>query len=325
MSPGTAAVPRYRELETVRCHPYRTAWGVFGPDDEVGTLNLIAPDAVARAASLVQTGTAFSLNWRLDLPEPPILGRGRLRRTQKLLDEGANPGTDDVLDQFFTQGSTQWDALRHVGHPTYGYYNGRTFEDLDGPQGARLGIDHWARQGIAGRFVLADVARRRASRGEPIRPSERVEVAIDEIEEVLSDQRVAVQRGDVLLIRFGWIGWYMSLDEQGRAGLLDPLIFPAPGLSAAERTAEWLWDHGVAAVAADSPALEAMPFDKSAVETFLHYRLVVFLGMAIGELFALDALAEHAAETGQYDGLFMAAPLNLPGGSGSPANAVALV
>ncbi|HLY14389.1 MAG TPA: hypothetical protein VKR24_08560, partial [Candidatus Limnocylindrales bacterium] len=60
------------------------------------------------------------------------------------------------------------------------------------------------------------------------------------------------------------------------------------------------------------------------LDRFLHYRLITFLGMAIGELFALDGLAEDCAADGVYEGLFTAAPLNKQGGSGSTANALAL-
>ncbi len=67
-----------------------------------------------------------------------------------------------------------------------------------------------------------------------------------------------------------------------------------------------------------------MPFDRSSVEGFLHYRLVAFLGLAVGELFMLEALAEDCAATRVYEGLFVSAPLNMPGGAGSTANAIAI-
>lgn len=315
--------PRYQDLDPSRSRPHRSAWGIFGEDDEVGTINLLTPELVRDAVSLVRRGVAFPLSWRMDLPEPPLLGRERMRRTVKLLDEGPNPGTDDVFDNFCTQASTQWDALCHVGHPEYGYYNGRSFSDI-GENGHHDGIDQWARRGIVGRFVLADVERHRADRGLPLPCDERVPITADELDEVLAAEGVGLRLGDILLIRFGWISWYEGLDDRRRASLLDPVLFPAPGLSAEERTAEWLWDHGVSAVAVDCPALEAMPFDKSSVDTFLHYRLVVLLGMAIGELFDLDRLANDCAATGVYEGLFTSAPLHLPGGAGSPANALAI-
>ena len=316
-------LPRYHDLDTSRTAPHRSAWGIFGEGDEVGTVNLLTAESVRAAVPLVRRGVVFPLNWRMDLPEPPFLGRGRMRRTVKLLDEGPNPGTDDVFDNFYTQASTQWDALCHVGHPEFGYYNGWSFSDV-GENGHHDGIDQWARRGIVGRFVLADVARHRAGAGIPLRANERVPITVDELDTVLDAQGVGLRRSDVLLVRFGWISWYDGLDDRQRAALLDPFLFPTPGLAAEERTAEWLWDHGVSAIAADCPALEAMPFDKSSVDTFLHFRLVLLLGMAIGELFDLDRLAADCAATGVYEGFFTSAPLNVPGGAGSPANALAI-
>jgi hypothetical protein len=36
-------------------------WGRWGPDDELGTLNHISPDAVRHAATLVRKGKVISL------------------------------------------------------------------------------------------------------------------------------------------------------------------------------------------------------------------------------------------------------------------------
>jgi kynurenine formamidase len=318
---SVSRLPRYRDLPgPTASRPAGAAWGLFGESDEVGTLNLLTPDLVRRAASLVRWGTVFPLNWRMDLPAPPLLGRGAVRRVEKDL----GPGTDDYYDDFYPQASSQWDALRHVGHPTYGYYNGFPLEDPRDLGAPHLGIDQWAVRGIAGRFVLADVDRYRSLRGHPFRHGERAPVTVAELDGVLAAQQVTLDHGDILLLRFGWITWYGQLDVAQREMLSMARMFPAPGLAAEERTAEWLWDHAVAAVASDTPALEAMPFDRSSVEGFLHYRLVVFLGMAVGEMFDLDALADDCAANHVYEGLFVSAPLNYPGGSGSPANALAI-
>jgi kynurenine formamidase len=314
-------LPRYRDLPEGRGdRPPRSAWGVFGEADEVGTLNLLTPDTVRRAAALVSWGAVFPLSWRMDRPSPPLLGRSAARRVEKDLD----PGTDDYYDNYYPQASSQWDALRHVGHPEFGYYNGLPLDDADDLGAAHLGIEHWASRGIAGRFVLLDVERHRSLRGTPLRQDACVPVSVDELDEILAARRVTLQEGDILLLRFGWIAWYERLGRAERELLATKALFPTPGLAAGERTAEWLWDHGVAAVAADTPALEAMPFDRSTTDGFLHHRLVVFLGMAIGELFALDALADDCAANGVDIGLFVAAPMNAPGGSGSPANALAI-
>lgn len=318
----TAAIPKYRDLPRIGGDPDapRTAWGYFGPSDEVGAVNWQQPDVVRQATSLVRWGSVFPLNWKLTLPDPPLLGRSAMTHVTKDLD----PGTDDYYDGFYPQASSQWDALRHVGHRRYGNYNGLPLDDAVELGVPRLGIEQWAARGIVGRFVLLDVERHRAASGMPIRGDEAVAIEADELDRIVASNGVVLRRGDVLLLRFGWIRWYERLDRAQREWLAAQEMFPAPGLSPKESTAEWLWDHHVSAVASDSPALEVMPFDRTSVDGFLHYRLVTFLGLAIGELFALDALAEDCAATRVHEGLFVATPLNMPGGAGSPANAIAI-
>lgn len=41
--------------------PQASAWGLWGYDDELGTLNLLSPDVTKRAATLVQCGEVVSL------------------------------------------------------------------------------------------------------------------------------------------------------------------------------------------------------------------------------------------------------------------------
>jgi hypothetical protein len=56
----------------------------------------------------------------------------------------------------------------------------------------------------------------------------------------------------------------------------------------------------------------------------MHFRLIPLLGMPIGELWWLDDLAADCAEDGVYEFFFTSAPLNVPGGVGSPPNALAI-
>lgn len=313
--------PRFSDLPVSPQHPPGSAWGVFGDDDELGTVNLLGVEQALRGAALVRRGAVFPLNWNIELPSPALFGRSALRHRIIDLDP---VGTDDVYDGFYPQGSSQWDALAHVKHPTYGYYNGRSRADITGKPGSRNGIDHWARRGLVGRFVLADVARYRAALGRPFRSDEPEAIGPADLDGCLAWEGVSPEVGDILLIRFGWIGWYEQVDARTRAALAATELFSAAGLARDRLTAEWLWDRGFSGVAADNPALEVMPFDESSEEGYLHYRLIPLLGMAVGELFALDTLAADCAADLVYEGLFTSAPLNKVGGSGSPANALAV-
>jgi hypothetical protein len=54
-------VPNYDELASTQ--PPHSSWGVFGRDDELGTINLLTPQRVAAAARLVRTGERFNLDY----------------------------------------------------------------------------------------------------------------------------------------------------------------------------------------------------------------------------------------------------------------------
>lgn len=328
MSLPTQAFPRYQDLPVDLTKPARSTWGLFGENDQVGTLNLLTPERVVHAASLVHKGAVFPLNWEMEKPYPPILGRKPMRHTIIDLTPGTDDskwGTDDYYDQYWTQSSTQWDALSHMPHPEYGYYNGVQRADITGSEGSRNGIENWGRRGIAGRFVVADVARMYETQGRPIDASQRIEIPISDVQTALDAQGAKLAGGDILLIRMGWIHWYDNASMETRIAIskLGGPELQAPGLSAADSTLEWLWNNQVAAVACDVPALEAMPYTPT-VEGFLHFRIIPLLGMAVGEMFALDMLAADCARDGVWEGLFTAAPLNKLGGSGSPGNALAL-
>jgi hypothetical protein len=214
-------------------------------------------------------------------------------------------------------------------HPVYGHYNGVADEDH--------GIHHWARRGIVGRAVLADVARWRASVGQPIDPSSTA-IEIDDLMATLDSQGVEIEVGDILLIRTGWIDWYRGLGPEARIELAATPHTPACGLQRGVASARALWDLHISAVAADNPALEVMPFgfgnrDEAqfwkddpgrAAETMLHFSLLGLLGIPIGEFFDLDALARDCAEDGRYACLLTSAPLNLTAGVASPPNALAV-
>jgi kynurenine formamidase len=309
--------PSYSELTSGASRVNGSAWGLWGDDDEIGALNDVTPAHVAAAAALVQRGAVFSLNWDLELPSPGLFSRGPLRYV--LRDDGF--GMDDHYDNLFPQCSSQWDALSHFSHPEHGYYGGRGPAELKRPL-CKNGIHNLARRGIASRFVLADVARCREADRRPIDHAAGEALPITEVEAALAAQGTAAAPGDILLIRFGWTSWYESLGQGHRDALAEGRDFLAAGLEPGEATVRWLWDSGIVAVASDNPALEACPFDP--VGRNLHSHLIALLGIPIGEMWDLSALAADCANDGRYTGLLTAAPLNVRGGVGSTANALAL-
>lgn len=62
----TRAYPKFSELPLEHDHPPYSAWGLWGQDDELGTLNHLTPERVVSAAREVKTGVRFGLNWALE-------------------------------------------------------------------------------------------------------------------------------------------------------------------------------------------------------------------------------------------------------------------
>ena len=115
---------------------------------------------------------------------------------------------------------------------------------------------------------------------------------------------------------------YEELDGQERTELATRGRPGSPGLSG-EDVPAFLWDHRIAAVAADNLTVEAArPGGGAGLP--LHEALIARLGMPLGELWRLGPLAADCAGDGVFEALITSAPLNVAGGAGSPANALAL-
>lgn len=303
----------YGDLPLVGETGERHAWGVFGDHDEFGTLNRITAAHVRDAARLVEEGRVINVNLPVDQPGSLADERAPYRHHVDI----HRFGRDDKLDDFYPQGSTQWDGLRHIRFREHGYFGGRQEDDLDAS--GVLGIDRWTERGVVGRGVLLDVARFAHDTGCPWAVDDSLPITPQMLDATAAHQGVEVRAGDIVMVRTGWLGWYLTLDDGARRNVGSARTMRCPGLESSRETTAWLWDHGVAAVATDNVAVESLPVDRD--RGFLHHRLVALLGMILGELWHLDPLSADCAADGRYEGLLTSAPLALPRAAGAPANA----
>jgi kynurenine formamidase len=317
---ATRAVPLFAELPIDPTAPPGSSWGVFGETDELGTLNFIGVEQVRAASELVRSGRVFALNWDVALPEPPFFMRHPPRHT--LFEKFDGVVLDDWLDSFYLQGSTQWDGLRHYSDAAYGWYGGATHREVSATGPGRLGIEHFAQRGIVARGVLLDVPRALERDGVQLDPFDFYPIDANLLARVASEQGAELRQGDVILVRTGWIEAYEQLGQQERENLAAAGRPGSPGLFGDELPA-FLWDHGIAAVAADNPALEAGRHGTGS-DLSLHKNLLARLGMPLGELWVLGPLAADCADDQIYEFFLTSAPLNVGGGAGSPANALAV-
>ena len=327
-------VPSYAELLQRTDGPAGSSWGVFGADDELGMLNFLTPEATLGAARLVRTGRTFNLDYPINAFVPSIAGT-RPATAHHLFANNPNH-RDDWLDSFYLQSTSQVDGLRHIRAPQHGFYNGVGDDQvsLAWPDRPALGVQLLAEKAIAARAVLLDAKRHFETRGEEWRLDRPRPLTPDDLDAIASAQGVEIRPGDIVLLHVGWARWWLGAGDEERRGRTG-----TPGLAQSFDMLEWIWDHRIALFAADNSGLEGSPKlpdsglflpDDPAPERGpnhnggLHRHLIPLLGLIIGELWDLDALAADCAADGRYEFFLTCSPLNVVGGVGAPPNAIAI-
>jgi kynurenine formamidase len=290
-------------------------WGRWGPEDQRGTTNLAGPEQIRRAAATVSAGKVFDLSIPLDSRGPQDgSDRSNPVRLMSVIGGAADGGgafryNDDYVFMPL-QAGTQWDALCHVFYDDL-MYNSVPAGAVGAAGAARLGIQTQS-PGVVGRAVLADVPRHAGVRWLP----GGMAIGAELLEDTLRGQGADLSAGDILLVRTGWLR--MFAEQRDRAAF----FATEPGLS--WECCTWLHEHGVAAVASDNWALEVLPSEVPGESFPAHMILIRDMGMMIGEMFDLDALADDCAADGRYESLLCAPVLKFTGGSGTPVNPVAI-
>ncbi|KAI9275496.1 hypothetical protein BDA99DRAFT_430943 [Phascolomyces articulosus] len=316
--------PLYDDLPIDPKYPPKTAWGVWGTEDNFGTLNHLTEERVLKASQCIRRGALFPLNWRLESPTPHFFERPRIDHRVEPCTVMSDKLFDEVYHNFNTQSSSQWDGLRHSCHWKTGtfYNNVPRKEIVPGPESTdRLSMHYVAERGIAGRALLLDYGLWRERNGGNFDPLVRYEIPVHELEQVARDQHVEFQEGDILLLRTGFIAACTILSAENKIHLHQPSPESA-GIKACEETYRWVWNNRFAAIASDNVSVEASPYT-SDVDT-CHSQFLGGFGLPMGELFNLDPLAEDSAKDGVYEYFFTSAPLNKYQGLATPPNAICI-
>lgn len=289
----------------------KEAWGRWGAEDERGALNLIGPDQVRRATALVRTGRPISLAQPLSdgTPVPPhrhrmmhFMGRDGGDYAAGARRPGGFQFAEDTVVLPLHLG-THIDALCHAWYDDE-LYNGFSCNAVRSTSGAgRCGVERFPP--IVTRGVLVDLV---GLNGGPLGHSE--SVGRDRVEAALAKAGLAIEPGDAVLIRTGW------LESQARGTAPD--FNREPGIDVA--AALFLTEAGAAVIGADNFAVEVLPFPDGTVFP-VHQRLIRDFGIPLLEGLVLQPLAEAGATAF----LFVAAPLPITGGTGSPINPVAVL
>jgi kynurenine formamidase len=96
----------------------------------------------------------------------------------------------------------------------------------------------------------------------------------------------------------------------------------APGL--AFDTAQWIYDHEIAAICTDTWGCEVRPNQTKDAQQPWHWVVIPMIGITMGEIFYLRDLASDCDEDKVYEFFFCAPPLPITKAVGSPINPMAI-
>ncbi|KAL0931558.1 uncharacterized protein CTRU02_214293 [Colletotrichum truncatum] len=326
--------PSFRDLPLDKKGPHGNAWGLWGLDDQLGTLNLLTDDVVACAArENIINGQRVSLNWSMTGASYPKFAR-KLLELNTINKAPLKHAHDDEWS-FNSQCSSQWDGFRHYAYqdealkphvPMQLYYMGRTAKDF-AESSVPNGIQHVSSKGIAGRAVFIDWYAWAQKRGLDVDAFTSYEVPFSQLIDALNDQGISkdvFRPGDIIIIRFGYLSQYESMSNEKRDKLNELYKTKKPdniGIKPSRELLEFLWDNKIAAICGDTRSLEVWPCRDT--EWHMHEWLLAGWGMPIGELFYLEDVSRLCSSLSRYIFFLSSSPMNVPGAVASPPNALA--
>jgi kynurenine formamidase len=242
------------------------------------------------------------------MPQSPNHPRYHLALTRRHGDRVRADGGSAAAELLVLGGhvGTHVDALCHVSHDGVLHGGLAVDEAMQDGRFALLGID--TVEPFVCRGLLLDVA---GLRDVDVLPGGTIVSAAD-LEDAAAAAGVTPGAGDVVLVRTGWARHWD--DPEAFVGHASGV--PGPGVEAAA----WLADRGVRATGADTIAYEALAPGAGHATLPVHRLLLVERGIHIIETLLLEELARD----GVREFLFVAAPLKIVGGTGSPIRPLAL-
>lgn len=289
-------------------------WGRWGEHDQRGALHYLTPGSVLAAIRLVREGVSISLSLPLnthsaaDNPDPAVhymtmlsdtdIGSGSLRFAK-----------DYVGVDYHNDGHSHIDALCHVAYRG-SLYNARS-EGSVTSQGATINTIGVLKDGLIGRGVLLDIPR---LRGVPwLEPGEHI--FQEDFEAAEREQGVTVGEGDILLVRTGHAQRLHELgpwDTANAKAGLHPSAMP------------FIAERGVAALGSDGNS-DTAPSSTVGVTFPIHVLAINAMGVHLLDYLQFEELRVACERAKRWEFLFVAAPLRIVGGTGSPINPIAIL
>jgi kynurenine formamidase len=289
-------------------------WGRWGDDDELGAANLITPAKRKQALALAKEGQTISLAH--DVAQEKAADAPNI--LERVLGTVSPTGSTDRYQYTGTYHGvihSHLDAVDcHVMVDGKGY-NGRSMEDITATGGCPKGNINALKDGVVTRGILFDATRLpgKASPQGWLEPG--TAIHREDLEALEKIERVKVAPGDVILLHTG---------RWKRRAALGP--WPnANGFAGYHAdVAYFMKERGVSFIGGDGPNDVVPTGLPQAIGTPLHRLALVAMGVSIFDNLDFERAAEQARRLNRYEFLFMAAPLRIDKGTGSPLNPLAI-
>ncbi|MGH2887087.1 MAG: cyclase family protein [Solirubrobacteraceae bacterium] len=288
-------------------------WGTWGEDDERGALHLLTPARLTAAARLVRDGVSVTLSLPLNThagADNPMPADHHMTAVGSEASDGnaVHFNKDYIGADYHNDGHTHIDALCHVcyeGRMYNGHAEGEVTERCSPVNSIEV-----LKNGLVGRGVLLDIPR---TRGVPwLEPGEHVFPSDLEAAEVMEE--VTVREGDILLIRTGHARRLTELGPwntaEAKAGL-HPTVM------------RLLAERGVAGLGSDGNS-DTAPSSTEGVGFPIHVLAIAAMGIHLLDYLQFEDLRATCERGHRWEFLFVAAPLVIAGGTGSPVNPIAV-
>ncbi len=309
---GAARAQSHRTLTKTDIDRWMTElsnWGRWGKADQAGTVNLITPAKRKAAAQLVREGFSVSLARNADkvkaVDNDSPWVHLMTATGAKPLEEQFDLDTYSV--SYHGYGHTHLDSLCHM------FFNGKMYNGFSQMEvtdtGARkLAVTNY-KAGIFTRGILIDIPRLKGVAY--LEPD--VVIYPEDLDAWEKKADIHIGSGDVVFLRTG--RWARRAEK----GPWDAAAHSA-GFHAS--CARWLHQRDVAMIGSDAAA-DAAPSRVEGVAQPIHQLILIALGTPIFDNCDLESLGEAAAQRHRWEFLLTAAPLAVPGGTGSPLNPIA--
>ena len=289
-------------------------WGRWGDDDELGAANLITPVKRKQALALAKEGLTISLAH--DVVQEKAADAPNI--LERVLGNVSPTGTTDRYQYTGTYHGvihSHLDAVDcHVMVEGKGY-NGRSMEDIKAAGGCPKGNINALKDGVVTRGILFD-ATRLPGKATPqgwLEPG--TAIHREDLEALEKLESVKVSAGDVILLYTG---------RWKRRAALGPWPNATGFAGYHADVAYFIKERGISFIGDDGPNDVSPTGLPPAIGIPLHQLALVAMGVSIFDNLDFERAAEQARRLNRYEFLFMAAPLRIDKGTGSPLNPLAI-